>query len=376
MPKGDLYIGLMSGTSMDAVDTALVQFENDKPNLIAYQQFPIEDTVRTAVRAINANSTLAEITKYDAILGNLFAESAQKILKDATIEGTTITATEIAAIGSHGQTVLHLPDDAYPRSVQIGDPNIIAAKTGITTIADFRRMDIAAGGQGAPLAPAFHNRVFRKQGTNRLILNLGGIANITLLPGDLTAEISGFDTGPGNGLLDDWNKLHNGTDMDKDGQWAASGELNQSLLSAMLEDPYFKLPPAKSTGRDYFNLNWLENCLSSEPNALPTEDVQATLLSLTVESIATTVQTHAAETSEIYVCGGGAHNALMMQQLKEKLPKQKIETTQVLDLNPDAVEAVTFAWLAKQTLNKQTGNQPSVTGASTKTLLGGVYQAE
>ena len=365
---------------MDAVDTALVQFENDKPNLIAYEQFPIEDAVRSAVRAINANSTLAEITKYDAILGQLFSESVQKILEAAAIEGkttegTTITATEIAAIGSHGQTVLHLPDDTYPRSLQIGDPNIIAAKTGITTIADFRRMDIAAGGQGAPLAPAFHNKVFRKQGTNRLILNLGGIANITLLPGDLAAEISGFDTGPGNGLLDDWNKLHNGTDMDKDGQWAASGEINQNLLSAMLEDTYFKLPPAKSTGRDYFNLDWLENCLSSKPNALPTKDVQATLLSLTVESIATAVQAHAAETSEIYVCGGGARNALMMQCLKEKLPGQKIDTTNALSLNPDAVEAVTFAWLAKQTLNKQPGNQPSVTAANAKTVLGGVYQS-
>ena len=371
MAKGDFYIGLMSGTSMDAVDTALVQFDNNTPHLIAYDQFSIDSHIKDAVREININSSLGEITKYDSILGTLFAESVLKILEIAELQSESI-----AAIGSHGQTILHLPDDAYPRTLQIGDPNIIAAKTGITTIADFRRMDIAAGGQGAPLAPAFHNRVFRKQGTNRLILNLGGIANITLLPGDLTAEISGFDTGPGNGLLDDWNKLHNGTDMDKDGQWAASGELNQSLLSAMLEDPYFKLPPAKSTGRDYFNLNWLENCLSSEPNALPTKDVQATLLSLTVESIATTVQTHAAETSEIYVCGGGAHNALLMQRLKEKLPGQRIDTTNELGLNPDAVEAVTFAWLAKQTLNKQPGNQPSVTGASTKTLLGGVYQAE
>ena len=370
MAKGDFYIGLMSGTSMDAVDTALVQFDNNTPHLIAYDQFSIDSHIKDAVREININSSLGEITKYDSILGTLLAESVLKILEIAELQSESI-----AAIGSHGQTILHLPDDAYPRTLQIGDPNIIAAKTGITTIADFRRMDVALGGQGAPLAPAFHNEVFRKQGVNRLILNVGGISNITSLPGDLTSDVSGFDTGPGNGLMDDWNQLHNHTAMDRDGLWAASGKMCESLIKAMLDDPYFRIPPAKSTGRDYFNLDWLNQCLSSLSGVLPNEDVQATLIHLTVQSIADAVHAHAAQASEIYICGGGAHNPLLMKLLKEALPSHKIATTNSIGLDPDAVEAVTFAWLAKQTLCKQAGNAPSVTGARSTKILGGVYQA-
>lgn len=368
MPKGDLYIGLMSGTSMDAIDTALVRFDQNTPELIAYKQFPIDSSIRDAVRDLNGDSSLNDVTKYDSILGNLFADAVQKILMVAKVE-----PQDVAAAGNHGQTILHLPDDPNPRTLQIGDPNLIAAKTGITTIADFRRMDIAFGGQGAPLAPAFHNEVFREQGVNRVILNLGGIANITLLPGDLDTDISGFDTGPGNGLMDDWNQFHNNTPMDKDGAWASSGTVDQSLLSTMLDDAYFSISPAKSTGRDYFNLDWLYQHLSIESNSLPPEHTQATLLELTATSIADAINTYASETTEIYVCGGGAHNPALMQKLKSKLPNQTIETTDVLGVNPDAVEAVTFAWLARQTLKNQPGNQMSVTGANTPAILGGVY---
>lgn len=369
MPKGDIYIGLMSGTSMDAIDTVLVQFNEQAPKIISYEQFSIDEETKACVRQLDTSSAIYEVTKYDAVMGHLFADSVLRVLNIANI-----SADQVTAIGNHGQTILHLPNEPYPRTLQIGDPNIIAHKTKITTVADFRRMDMASGGQGAPLAPAFHNRVFRKENVNRIILNLGGIANITLLPGNLVSEISGFDTGPGNGLLDDWNQRHNDTDMDRDSNWASTGRANNELLKSLLADQYFALPPAKSTGRDYFNLRWLDVHLTNLGLDLAPEDVQATLLLLTIYTIADAIEKHAPDSSEIYVCGGGAHNKRLMQQLQNRLANHEVYDTSHLGLDPDAIEALTFAWLAKQTIEKKAGNERSVTGANGAQILGGVYR--
>ena len=352
---------------MDAIDVALVRFEGDFPSLIEYRQQPYTDEIRKAVRSLSADSSMEVVIEMDAVLGNLFADAIQTVL-----EQTGVKAGDVAAIGSHGQTILHLPDARPPRTLQIGDPNIIARRTGIVTVADFRRMDMAAGGQGAPLAPALHACYLRSRESDRVILNIGGIANITVLPRDLAVDVTGFDTGPGNGLLDDWNQLHNGTPMDKDSEWAESGTARGDLLRDLLADPYFELSPPKSSGRDYFNLEWLGRYLEAYPDAVP-EDVQATLLQLSAHSIAEAVSREAAATTELYICGGGVHNTRLLKELRQELPAVKIESTTELGLDPDAVEAVTFAWLAKQRLDGAPGNLPAVTGARRPVVLGGVY---
>ncbi|MCL4165691.1 UNVERIFIED_CONTAM: hypothetical protein GTU68_064439, partial [Idotea baltica] len=252
MPQNNIYVGLMSGTSMDAVDTAIVDFSGPSPKVLAYEQFPIDSNIKIVVRRVDGSTSIEKVTELDSVLGHLFADSVIKALGMAGL-----SALDVNAIGSHGQTILHLPEDAHARTLQIGDPNIIAYKTGIRTVADFRRMDMASGGEGAPLAPAFHEIAFRAEGVDRVILNLGGIANITLLPGDLVEEISGFDTGPGNGLLDDWNYKHNRTPMDRNSDWAATGNVHTDLLQSFFTDPYFGLTAPKSTGRDHFNIDWV-----------------------------------------------------------------------------------------------------------------------
>ena len=360
----------MSGTSMDAIDTALVSFQNDKPELVAYKQFPIDEQLRATLRTLDTSSTIEEVSNLDARMGHLFADSVLKILNVANID-----ADRVAAIGNHGQTILHLPDAPFPRTLQIGDPNIIANKCKITTVGDFRRMDIADGGQGAPLAPAFHAQVFRREGVNRIILNLGGIANITILPGDTDRDISGFDTGPGNGLLDDWNQRHRRTDMDRDSAWAHTGQVSEELGSLLLADPYFNLMPPKSSGRDYFHLKWLNKYLSAIETELRPEDIQATLLQLTVTTVSEAIKQHAPEVAEVYICGGGAQNERMMQALSNSLPNIHLGDTHELGLDPDAIEAVSFAWLAKQTFEHKVGNEPGVTGANSVQILGGMYQA-
>ena len=354
---------------MDAIDVALVGFANQTFEIREYEQYPIAGDIRSAVRNLTAKSEIEEISKLDAQLGDLFAQAAVAIIDKAAVK-----AADISAIGSHGQTILHLPEADPPRTLQIGDPNIIACQTGITTVADFRRMDMAAGGQGAPLAPAFHAHYFRNDKNDRVILNIGGMANITLLPARAAADVTGFDTGPGNGLLDDWNFKHNRTCMDKDGAWAASGTADAGLLAGLLNDPYFLLPPPKSSGRDDFNLAWLEGRLQEYGKSLCAEDVQATLLELTAHSISNAVKTYASQAKEIYVCGGGAHNPLLMGKLKGLLPSIPLASTGHIGINPDAVEAVTFAWLAKQRMEHRSGNLPSVTGARESVLLGAIYK--
>ena len=284
-----LYIGLMSGTSMDAVDAALVDFSSTPPKLIATQRAPLDAGLRTALLALCVPGTneIERMMELDARLGEIFAETTLALLKKSGV-----STTDIQAIGSHGQTIRHQPGGAYPFSLQIGNPALIAERTGITTVADFRRADIAAGGQGAPLVPAFHNVVLRSAEHDRVIVNIGGIANITVLPKDAKQPVTGFDTGPGNVLLDAWAERHLGKRMDEDGCFAASGKLHEKLLHTLLSDKYFSLAPPKSTGREHFNIAWLDAVLKNY-SSVAAQDVQATLCELTAASIAVAIQKHA-----------------------------------------------------------------------------------
>ena len=355
---------------MDAIDAALVRIVEHELELIQYQQTPISKKLQDTIRSINTESPLSAISELDVIMGNLFAEAALQI-----IEAGDLSPEDIHAIGSHGQTILHLPDAKHPRTLQIGDANIIAYQTGITTVADFRRMDIAAGGEGAPLAPAFHQWQFQNEKNERVILNIGGMANITLLPANNKTAITGFDTGPGNTLMDEWIQQHLEQDFDEDGNWAKSGKCNQELLSLLLDEAYFKAAPPKTTGKDFFNLQWLENKLSQLKTTITPNDIQATLLELSVITISDAIKNYATDCDEILVCGGGVHNKVIMQRLCDLQTKAEVSSTEKVGLNPDAVEAVAFAWLAKRRMENQFGNLTSVTGADDRVILGAIYNA-
>lgn len=360
------YIGLMSGTSMDAIDAALVEFDN-KTALKLYREYPIDNSLRHQVRLINEKSDLGHIADLDHELGHLFAKAVNDLLKEANI-----SPDQISAIGSHGQTVLHKPDGTHKTSIQIADPNIICAETDITTVADFRRMDMAYGGQGAPLASAFHQYQFQQDGKSMVILNIGGIANITLLP-ENDRTVTGFDTGPGNGLLDDWIQLNKNEEYDTDSLWANSGKENTELLEQLLNDNYFSLAAPKSTGREYFNIEWLQGYLAKRTVDTLPEDIQTTLLKLSAMTICNAIQENANNYNEVLVCGGGAYNPVLMKTIQGLLPEMKVSTTADYGLAPDCIEAVTFAWLAKQRIENKTANLPSVTGANKLALLGGIY---
>ena len=363
------YIGLMSGSSLDGIDAVLVSFEKAQAHLLAHHVEPLDSQLVDELDALTRpdNDELARACRADVMLGESFANAVVALLEKAGV-----SQQEIHAIGSHGQTLRHYPDSAAPSTLQIGDPNIIAERTGLTTVADFRRRDIAAGGQGAPLVPAFHQAVLHDPKVNRIILNIGGIANITLLPADPEIEIMGFDTGPGNALLDAWIKQQRNESYDRDGKWAASGKVHPELLTALLGEPYFFHNPPKSTGRDMFNLEWLANCWPSVAELSP-RDVQATLLELTALSITDAIQQTKFTADQILVCGGGVHNTSLLQRLQELLQGQQVCSTSEVGLDPDWVEAMAFAWLAKQTLTHQAGNLPAVTGASHSVILGGIY---
>jgi anhydro-N-acetylmuramic acid kinase len=358
------YIGLMSGTSMDAIDAALVEFD-DKANLKFYREYPIENSLRHQIRLINEKSDLGHIADLDHELGHLFANAVNNLLEEAKIK-----PEDIIAIGSHGQTILHKPDATHKTSIQISDPNVICAETGITTVADFRRMDMAHGGQGAPLASAFHQYQFQQKNKSIVILNIGGIANITLLSNN---EVVGFDTGPGNALLDDWVQQSKSKEYDKDGEWAEAGKTNGGLLALLLSDDYFSLSAPKSSGREYFNMNWLNTYINKIDEDITAEDIQATLIQLSAITISDAIRDSAKQIDEVLVCGGGAYNSFLMESLKNSLPNIEVITTSKYGLEPDCIEAVTFAWLAKQRIENKTANLPSVTGATKAVLLGGVY---
>lgn len=372
-PPARLYVGLLSGTSSDAVDAALVEFGAGVPRLHAFHQEPLQEELRAALAFAQTPAPrigLAELGTLDTRLGHAFAHAALHLLAAAGV-----SAARITAIGSHGQTVWHAPAGPAPATLQIGDPNVIAWRTGITTVADFRRMDVAAGGQGAPLAPALHAACLRQPGRARAVLNLGGIANLTLLPAAAAAPVTGFDTGPANALLDAWAARHLGVPYDESGRWAAGGRVVAPLLEQLLAEPYFQLPPPKSTGRERFNLAWLDARIAALDGPPPApRDVQATLLALTCETVASALRASAPDTEELLVCGGGVHNEALMQRLARALPNCRVATTAEHGLDPDAVEAIAFAWLAMRRLEGLPGNLPSVTGASREVLLGAVYR--
>lgn len=361
------YIGLMSGTSMDGIDAVVASFDENRVELHATVNLDYEDPLRQSlINAANTptDSPIEDLGRLDTKVGGAFRDAALNVLKASGID-----ARDITAIGSHGQTVRHQPDAISPYSLQIGNPEIIAGGTGIVTVADFRSADIEAGGQGAPLVPPFHNWLFGRSNKRRAILNIGGIANVTLL-GSSTEPVTGFDTGPGNTLLDRWIKLHRNETFDRDGSWAAQGKVIDALLERLLDYPYFEKPPPKSTGLEEFNLAWLT---AHEVSEYEPVDVQATLGELTARTIASGVQSYAPATEELFVCGGGAHNPDLLARLAGMLPEIHIDSTAAVGLHPDWVEAVAFAWLAMRTVNNQTGNLPSVTGARRKVVLGAIH---
>jgi len=366
----ELYIGLMSGTSLDGIDAALVEFKDNQVQLIAFEYQPFPDAIKNQLEQISDANAMVFLQDYGAMdtrMGLLFAQIIETLLAKASIP-----ATAIRAVGSHGQTIYHEPNTDLPFSLQIGDPNIIAEKTGITTIADFRRRDIAAGGQGAPLVPAFHQAVFSHETEHRCVVNIGGIANITILPPvSQSTAVIGFDTGMGNVLMDQWIQKHQSLNYDQQGNWAKSGEINYELVEYLKKDPYFQADPAKSTGKEYFSLPWIyQNINVTNYRA---EDIQASLCYLTATTITDAIKKYAPATERVLICGGGIHNDYLLQLIEQNL-SCPVSSTELYGIHPDHVEAIAFAWLAKQTLTNLTGNLKEVTGAKHNVILGGIYQ--
>ena len=355
----------MSGTSLDGIDAALVDLSQDSPRLVSSHYQPYAEPLKEALLALHqvSHNELHQSQLIANRLAHEYADATQVLLKKAGV-----AAGSVQAIGCHGQTVRHRPEHGY--SIQLNNAALLAELTGIHVVGDFRNRDIAAGGQGAPLVPAFHDKVLRHPDIHRVILNIGGIANLTDLPPNGTTI--GFDSGPGNLLMDAWIARHLGESYDKNGAWAASGKIIHTLLQRLLAESYFAAAPPKSTGRDLFNLVWLERYLTG--NEAPA-DVQATLLALTGGSIAAAVQRFCAGAKEIYLCGGGAHNEALVVYLQRKLPQCKIQKTEVLGIAADWMEAIAFAWLAQQALHLRPGNLPAVTGARHPCVLGAIYPA-
>ncbi|HEU0282994.1 MAG TPA: anhydro-N-acetylmuramic acid kinase [Gallionella sp.] len=361
----ELYVGLMSGTSLDGIDAVLVDLGDAQPKLLAKYYASFDDALRNDLLALHqpGHDELHRAQLAGNQLARLYAAAVNMLLDTANSSNA-----KIKAIGCHGQTIRHRPEHGY--TLQIGNAALLAELTGITVASDFRSRDIAAGGQGAPLVPAFHDKVLRHPATHRVIVNIGGISNLTNLPPD--AATSGFDCGPGNLLMDTWCMQHLGKPYDDSGAWAASGKVLPALLEKMLDEPFFTLAPPKSSGRDLFNMAWLRSKLQGDERA---EDVQATLLELTCRTIAQAIRQHCAGTTKIYLCGGGAHNTALRRRLIALLPDSSVQTTDVLGVEGDYLEAIAFAWLAQQTLHGKPANLPLVTGARHPCILGAIYPA-
>ncbi len=373
----DYYVGLMSGTSMDGIDAVVVDFSSpladETPRIVCAYSHPWPDDVYQQLMASRdiPDDELHLLHDLDIRLGTIFAEATLALLDKAKL-----SAADIIAIGNHGQTLRHRPDASQPFSLQIGDAKTLAQQTGIRVISDFRSADIDAGGQGAPLTPAFHAAVFSSENEARGVLNIGGIANLTVLPAgtcdDEYSAVIGFDTGPGNTLMDAWMTKTCGRSFDENGEFARAGQINEVLLKRCLSDAYFHTPPAKSTGFELFNLEWLSAQLDKVPDAavLSSADIQATLCALSARSISDAVSRYARDIQHLLVCGGGVHNTHLMASIRSALPDCQVESTEVCGIHPDWVEAMAFAWLAKRRINNQPGNLPSVTGAGTAVMLG------
>ena len=362
------YLGLMSGTSADGVDAVIAVFNEGRfLHLAASHHRPHPPALRQSLvtlgRDAHASITLTALAALDVEIADQFAATALGVLKTAGL-----SASDIRAIGSHGQTIFHDPKQTHS-SLQWGDPNRIAAITGIQVVADFRRMDVALGGQGAPLVPAFHQAVFGSN-KNTAVINIGGIANITQLSGNSTQPTLGYDCGPGNALMDEWALRHLGTPYDAGGRLAAEGTVVDELLAAWLAEPYFHSAPPKSTGRSLFNLEWAASLAPRSLDHYAVADVQATLCELTARTASAAVAAH---TTSVLVCGGGAFNTHLMQRLAALLPRAKLASTESAGLPPQWVEAAAFAWLAHQRVHQLPGNMPSVTGALRAAVLGGLY---
>ena len=359
------FIGLMSGTSADGIDGVLIKVAGTERSIAATHHRQMPEALRQEILAFrtSGDNELHRLASLDRLLAAEYALCVAALLAEAGLSPDAVTA-----IGSHGQTLRHQPDADVAYTVQVGDPNELAERAGICVVADFRRRDLAAGGQGAPLVPAFHKDQFWRSGETTAIINIGGIANVTLI--SATGEVSGWDTGPGNTLMDAWIHHHRAELYDAGGAWAASGNEDASLLEALLSDPYFHRSAPKSTGPEYFNLDWLwQRCRGNEDAA----DVQRTLLSLTVHSIAAALAKMSP--SLVRVCGGGALNHQLMAELASTLAPATLTSTDVVGVAPQWVEACAFAWLAERTLEGLPGNEPSVTGADGYRILGGVYPA-
>lgn len=362
--SGRRFVGLMSGTSLDGVDAVVADFSHSRPKVLARAHRAYGPELRAPLLALNAPAE-DEIGKM-GILGNAlsrtFAEAALEALARAGV-----APAEVTAIGSHGQTVRHRPDLGY--TVQIGNAALLAELTGITVVADFRSRDVAAGGQGAPLAPAFHAAVLRDPRENRVVVNLGGIANITWLPA--SGEVAGFDCGPANCLLDLWAQQHLGRPYDDQGRWAAGGHADSRLLQRYLAEPFLALPPPKSTGRELFNDRWL--AAANADTQIAPQDVQATLLQFTVRAVAQACRGHAPGVDRVLVCGGGTRNAALMAALAAAMMPIPVESTAAHGVEPSDVEPLAFAWLAMRAIQGAPGNLAAVTGARAERTLGAIY---
>jgi anhydro-N-acetylmuramic acid kinase len=375
---GNIYIGLMSGTSLDGADGVLVDFSGDRLRVLASATEAFPAAFRAELLALNTSGPdeLHRAALAANQLATLYAGVVHALLDQAAAQG--IAAGQIAAIGAHGQTVRHQPSPIPPADIgytlQLNNPALLAELTGLAVVADFRSRDVAAGGQGAPLAPAFHQGVFGQADATVCVLNLGGISNLSVLPPAGQGAVLGFDCGTGNALMDAWCQRHTGQAFDAGGAWAAGGRLLPDLLARLLTDPYFALPPPKSTGRDLFSLAWLDHKLSAFSGAHP-RDVQNTLAEFTVTPCVAGVNRYGNDSKRLVVCGGGAFNQHVMARLQAGLPQCRVESSELHGLPPLQVEAAAFAWLARQTLHRLPGNLPSVTGAAGPRVLGAIYPA-
>jgi len=367
------YIGLMSGTSLDGVDGALVEFEGDRLRVVGFQSAPLPEALRAELLALNTGG--ADELHRAALAGNALSRAYAEVV-GRLLGAARLAPTDVRAIGAHGQTVRHRPGmfDGTGYTLQLGSPALLAERTGIDVVADFRSRDVAAGGQGAPLVPAFHQAVFGRAGTAVCVLNIGGIANLSVLGAD--GGVLGFDCGPGNALMDLWCDRHTGRPYDAGGAWAAQGQVVPELLDRLLAEPYLHAPPPKSTGRDLFHADWLQAHLQALPGPAPAPvDVQATLTEFTARACALAVDAHGQGGTELAVCGGGARNGYLMRRLAALLPAVRVYATDALGLPSQQVEAAAFAWLARRALQRLPGNLPQVTGAAGPRVLGALYPA-